>query len=149
MKKAISKTMQDALAHIKQIIFNHPVWVHGSVDKQWKPFEKRQILKILKNLNARLPTLQRLANNLGISLGALLNLGDWNYDEESFLATLHSLRGDAKSKAFANRCGLSRAYMYEIKTGSTKNCYLLSTAEDLARRLGVTLEYLFSKKELK
>jgi transcriptional regulator with XRE-family HTH domain len=93
--------------------------------------------------------LQRLANNLGISLGALLNLGDWNYDEESFLATLHSLRGDAKSKAFANRCGLSRAYMYEIKTGSTKNCYLLSTAEDLARRLGVTLEYLFSKKELK
>ncbi len=145
MKKRTSLQMLVAMGHIEKIIFGHPDWARGLVNKKWHPFEKRQIVKMLNKKDARVLTLQRLAKNLGTSIGHLLNLGDWEYDEEGLPSRIRALRKNQNCKIFAKKCGLSNQYIREVIGGATKCCIRLSVAEEIARGCGIPLKILLSK----
>jgi transcriptional regulator with XRE-family HTH domain len=150
MPKFKSELLEKQVPEIRKMLEQDAAWVTGrGYNARWKPFSRKQIEAIFSGLNPTILVLEKLAHKLGISLGELLGLGRWNYDDAGISRRVKKFRcaKNLSARALSENLGGCKEYITQLEQGEHKGGFRICSMEKLAKALDITLEQLLSPEK--
>lgn len=146
-KKSHSLILLRRAPIIREMVFCHPSWTNKKYfNKRWGT-SRQNTQKLLLGLNdAYVSSLAKIAENLGISFGELLDLGLWHYDPEGLIPRVTALRKKAglNKRQLSIRCGFSQSFITQMDRDGCRCGLRLSTIEAIAKALGAKVRQILS-----